>query len=513
MRLVRPKKWIGLLGQTLIASFYIGYGGTAIAQCSQSDQIGPSPNIAGNTINNMSTTACNGLAVFDNYGTINNTQNKSFSNIAGTITNFSGAALNNLGGEVINGWSYLYDPRASAINDKSKIVNSAGATINVQVSGSSPRLYNYGTIWNNGAIDVNKDGSLYSAAFFSLGRGTLYNSSEGTITIGAGGSFGNSDVNTVLENQGVITTAARGRLANIGAMTNFANGTINNSGSLITKVALTNNGTINSNGLLRLDSGTLVNSGTIQNSGVLWTSQGSSLENSGQITNSGEFLVSGELEGSGVFTQSSGRTIVNGSLAQAAINVFGGTLEGNGTITGAVNMAGSTISGNDANVFLNVQGNPSISSDQSGQLTIDGHLSFEAGTLLTEIGGLAEGDFDVLRITSGVEFSSGRLAFSFINGFLPSNGDSWLFLDSIGGMSGWENLSRTFYGVNGYEFAIGSVGNGLMLSVISGGVSNPPSPVGEIPEPETYAMLLTGLGLLGFMTRRRKQKAGRLIFD
>jgi hypothetical protein len=28
--------------------------------------------------------------------------------------------------------------------------------------------------------------------------------------------------------------------------------------------------------------------------------------------------------------------------------------------------------------------------------------------------------------------------------------------------------------------------------------------VGTIPEPETYAMLLAGLGLLGFIARRRK---------
>jgi hypothetical protein len=28
--------------------------------------------------------------------------------------------------------------------------------------------------------------------------------------------------------------------------------------------------------------------------------------------------------------------------------------------------------------------------------------------------------------------------------------------------------------------------------------------VGSIPEPETYAMLLAGLGLLGFIARRRK---------
>ena len=31
--------------------------------------------------------------------------------------------------------------------------------------------------------------------------------------------------------------------------------------------------------------------------------------------------------------------------------------------------------------------------------------------------------------------------------------------------------------------------------------------VAVVPEPETYAMLLAGLGLVGFMARRRKQNA------
>jgi len=31
--------------------------------------------------------------------------------------------------------------------------------------------------------------------------------------------------------------------------------------------------------------------------------------------------------------------------------------------------------------------------------------------------------------------------------------------------------------------------------------------VSAVPEPETYAMMLAGLGMMGFMVRRRRQQA------
>jgi hypothetical protein len=50
------------------------------------------------------------------------------------------------------------------------------------------------------------------------------------------------------------------------------------------------------------------------------------------------------------------------------------------------------------------------------------------------------------------------------------------------------------------------IGSGLSSATV-GYFDNVGIAVAAIPEPETYAMLLAGLGLLGFMARRRKHQA------
>jgi hypothetical protein len=63
----------------------------------------------------------------------------------------------------------------------------------------------------------------------------------------------------------------------------------------------------------------------------------------------------------------------------------------------------------------------------------------------------------------------------------------------------WE-ITGSYIGVTGYQLNTHSqtlAFDGLTVDGVN---------VAAVPEPETYAMMLAGLGLLGFMARRRKQK-------
>ncbi len=66
------------------------------------------------------------------------------------------------------------------------------------------------------------------------------------------------------------------------------------------------------------------------------------------------------------------------------------------------------------------------------------------------------------------------------------------------------SANNVFLSAGSHEFKIEVTG--LAPGYTSGGASINFSPLTPVPEPETYAMLLAGLGLIGGIARRRKQK-------
>jgi choice-of-anchor C domain-containing protein len=81
-----------------------------------------------------------------------------------------------------------------------------------------------------------------------------------------------------------------------------------------------------------------------------------------------------------------------------------------------------------------------------------------------------------------------------------------------GGHHSYEGTSLTTN--NSFNFTTGSVAGSQLLTFssvggdnYSGAVLDNVSLTAAVPEPETYAMLLAGLGMVGFMTRRKAKKA------
>lgn len=72
---------------------------------------------------------------------------------------------------------------------------------------------------------------------------------------------------------------------------------------------------------------------------------------------------------------------------------------------------------------------------------------------------------------------------------------------------GSESAALTLNGSANYKLFFGSVGAGLPGMVNGLNLDNVSiTAVTPVPEPESYAMLVAGLGVLGFMSRRRQQR-------
>lgn len=127
-----------------------------------------------------------------------------------------------------------------------------------------------------------------------------------------------------------------------------------------------------------------------------------------------------------------------------------------------------------------------------GSVTVNGDVVFGASNeALFEIGGLLQGtQYDHLTVNGKLTFG-GILKLSFINGYIGNAGDTFDLFDFTSSSGAFSQIVAKNPLSNGlgwnYDAATG------ILTVI------------PVPEPENYALLALGLGVISVVSRRKKQ--------
>ena len=107
--------------------------------------------------------------------------------------------------------------------------------------------------------------------------------------------------------------------------------------------------------------------------------------------------------------------------------------------------------------------------------------------------------FDVASASFAGRFAADDSAMAFLNGFLIGTSD---------GYSEWSSFSSLpeylVVGLNVLDFAVYNGGgpSGLRAEM----TNSTETATAAVPEPETYALMLAGLGVLGFIARRNKSE-------
>jgi hypothetical protein len=285
-----------------------------------------------------------------------------------------------------------------------------------------------------------------------------------------------------------------GNTSNYETFVNQSGATLNNAGNIYDSGEFLNDGIINNEtgGLLRNESGSLTNTGILNNNGTLINddtlNNDSTINNDGAISNTGDFDVAntGTVTGNGTFTQTTGSTIVDGSLTQGSITFAGGALGGQGIVTSS----GAPVD-IDPGAIINPGGTISSSpSDFTGMLTFGSDVDFD-GAMTFELAGLA--DFDTIDILGSIDFGLNSQINFDLEGYLPSAGDSLVFLFSDA-LKGFDNIAYNFLdplpGLNFDVFL--TPDNDLRLEF------------SEVPVPA--AVWLFASGLIGMASVARKRR-------
>ena len=407
----------------------------------------------GNMLTSLNTIAAGGtfgVASGFNFTTVGNfTNNGTLSvgsstrfvvNLADSLTNF------NSGTSTLTGGAYSVGGTLQFAN-ASIITNNASITL----SGANSKIVNQSNVDALATtFATNGPGATFAIAsgrnFTTAGNFT----NNGTLTVGSSNST--FDVN--------------GNLTNFTGTT-LAGGTYNVTGTLEFNNAniVTNNANITLTGtssriIDQLSNNALANFAT--NNGSFALAGNRSFTTAGNFANAGAFTINTgstfTLGGPGMFTQSGGTTIDDGSLSAAgAVNLQGGSLFGKGLITGALTSSSAGII------------SPGDSVTATGILTDTGAYSQNSGILDIAISGTTAGTkFDQLNPTTAS--LSGTLNISRATGFVPTIGSTFKIMNFTSETGTFATV--TGLSINSSEhFTLTYEPTDVLLTVVPGPVS------------------------------------------
>ncbi|HND55876.1 MAG TPA: PEP-CTERM sorting domain-containing protein, partial [Pirellulaceae bacterium] len=276
-----------------------------------------------------------------------------------------------------------------------------------------------------------------------------------------------------------------GRVLNVVDTTWSGNTAANNNRIRFTGATINNNGTWNDANAYDAytysysGSNAFNNVGTYNKLGNATTTMNVAYSNTGTTNvDAGTFTLTSAFTNEGLIRAAAGATFVGSNAAF----VNAGILSGDGTI--------ATHAGGD---IVNDGGAIAPGSSGIGHLSIGGALvNAASGKLNFELASLSS--FDTLAVSDGVTLGGEIGVWNL--GYVPVLGDSFVvmtFAEQIG--------SNPFDSVGVYGFAPGTE---FSVTYNLHDVTLTVSAVAAVPEPQTAALLLAGLGLLGFVAARRR---------